>query len=143
MCLMGFESRHVSTFIAADPDAVYAYASDPARLPQWAAGLAEGIRHEDGRWIAESPFGVVEVRFVPHNEYRVLDHDVVTPDGAVVHNPMRVVPAADGAEVIFTIHRRADMTSEEFASDAAAVAADLETLRRILERTARPGPTRR
>ncbi|UPK75001.1 SRPBCC family protein [Nocardioidaceae bacterium SCSIO 66511] len=131
---MSFESRHVSTFIAADPDDVYAYASDPAKLPEWAAGLADGIREDAGRWIADAPFGVVEVRFVPRNEHRVLDHDVVMPDGAIVHNPVRVVPAEGGAEVIFTIHRREDMTAEQFASDVAAVEADLATLRGILER---------
>ena len=72
----------MSVFIAASPDAVYDYASDPARLPEWAAGLADGIHQDaDGRWIAESPFGVVEVRFVPRNALRVLDHEVVAPDG--------------------------------------------------------------
>jgi len=130
---MSVESRHVSTFIAADPDVVYDYAGDPALLPEWAAGLAGGIREEDGRWIAESPFGAVEVRFVPRNEFRVLDHEVVLPDGTVVLNPMRVLPAEGGAEVIFTIRRRDDMTTEQWAADAAAVEADLESLRRRLE----------
>ncbi|MBO0855851.1 MAG: SRPBCC family protein [Nocardia sp.] len=131
-----FESRHVSVFISATPDAVYEYASDPARLPEWAAGLAGGIRREGGRWIADSPMGVVEVRFVPHNDYRVLDHDVVLPDGTVVLNPMRVIAAEGGAEVLFTVRRRAGMTDEDFAGDVAAVQADLETLRRNLETTA-------
>jgi hypothetical protein len=34
-------SRHVSVWIDASPDAVYALASDPAELPRWAAGLAD------------------------------------------------------------------------------------------------------
>jgi len=62
---VSFESRHVSTFIQADPATVYDYVRNPALLPEWAAGLAAGVRCEDGRWIAESPFGVVEVRFAP------------------------------------------------------------------------------
>lgn len=132
---MRFQSRHVSVFIAAAPDVVYEYACNPARLPEWAAGLADGVRREGGRWIAESPLGVVEVRFVPRNEHHVLDHDVVLPDGTVVLNPMRVVAADDGAEVIFTIRRRDGMTVEEFAADVAAVEADLETLRRKVEAT--------
>jgi uncharacterized protein YndB with AHSA1/START domain len=130
---MSHESRHVSVFIAADPDAVYAYASDPALLPEWAAGLADGIREEGGHWIADSPFGAVEVRFVPRNEHRVLDHEVVMPDGTVVLNPMRVLPADGGAEVVFTVRRRDGMSEEDFAADVAAVHADLETLRRRLE----------
>jgi hypothetical protein len=35
--------------------------------------------------------------------------------------------------VVFTVRRRAGMTDEEFDADAAAVAADLETLRTLLE----------
>ncbi|MFT4085353.1 MAG: SRPBCC family protein [Nocardioides sp.] len=130
---MSLESRHVSVFISADPAVVYDYASDPALLPEWAAGLAGGIDQEEGRWIARSPFGVVEVRFAPRNEFGVLDHEVVMPDGTVVLNPMRVVPAEGGAEVIFTVRRRDDMTAEQLASDVAAVEADLGALRRRLE----------
>jgi len=131
---MSADSRHVSVVIAASPDAVYDYASDPARLPEWAAGLAGGIRKDaEGRWIADSPFGVVEVRFVPRNELRVLDHEVITPDGTVFFNPMRVVPAGDSAEVIFTVRRHDGMTIEQLDADAAAVAADLESLRGKVE----------
>jgi uncharacterized protein YndB with AHSA1/START domain len=133
MASMRRESRHVSVFIDADPDAVYDYASDPALLPEWAAGLAGGIRQEGGRWIADSPFGTVEVRYVPRNVHRVLDHEVVMPDGTVVLNPMRVVADEGGAEVIFTVRRRDGMSEEELAADVAAVQADLERLRRRLE----------
>lgn len=131
---MNLESRHVSIFIAASPDTVYDYASDPAHLPEWAAGLAGGIRQDaDGRWIADSPFGVVEVRFVPRNAQRVLDHKVEAPDGTVFFNPMRVVPAGDGSEVIFTVRRHDGMSAEQLDADAEAVAADLDALRRNLE----------
>jgi hypothetical protein len=36
-------------------------------------------------------------------------------------------------EVLFTVRRRAGMTEAQFDADAAAVAADLDTLRRLLE----------
>jgi hypothetical protein len=35
--------------------------------------------------------------------------------------------------MLFTVRRRAGMTDAEFDADAAAVAADLDTLRRLLE----------
>ena len=35
------ESRHISRVIAASPEAVYAYASDPDNLAKWAAGLTQ------------------------------------------------------------------------------------------------------
>lgn len=86
---MTYPAVHVSLAIDADPRAVSAFAGDPANLPRWAAGLSAGIRHEDGRWVADSPMGVVEVRFTDAVALGILDHDVVFPDGTIVHNPLR------------------------------------------------------
>jgi uncharacterized protein YndB with AHSA1/START domain len=130
---MSTESRHLSVSIDRPAAAVYAYARDPAHLPAWAAGLAAGIRRERGEWVADSPMGRVLVRFVPVNEYGVLDHDVVLPDGKSVTNPFRVLADGPGSEVVFTVRRRPAMTDEEWAADTAAVTADLEALKRVLE----------
>jgi hypothetical protein len=76
--------------------------------------------------------GRVTVRFAPINEYGVLDHDVTLPDGTVVNNPVRVLVHPDGAEVVFTV-RQGDASDADFARDAAAVKADLERLKGLLE----------
>ena len=56
---------------------------DPDNLPAWAAGLVDGAVATDGdALLLESPMGRIVVRFVPHNELGVLDHDVTTPSGA-------------------------------------------------------------
>jgi hypothetical protein len=129
-----WESRHVSVAIDRHPAAVAAYAGDPANLPAWAAGLASGVRPgEDGAWITDSPMGEVTVRFAPANDLGVLDHDVTLPDGNVVHNPLRVLPNDDGSEVVFTVFRRDLMDADAFEDDAAAVLADLERLKAVLE----------
>ncbi|HWK92082.1 MAG TPA: SRPBCC family protein [Luteimicrobium sp.] len=129
------ESRYVSVLVARPADEVYAYASDPANLPAWAAGLAAGVAHEDGRWFADSPLGRVELRFAPANAYGVLDHDVVEPSGRTTSNPLRVLPAPGGSEIVFVV-RRAGRPDAELESDVAAVRADLETLARIVEERA-------
>ncbi|WP_040167718.1 SRPBCC family protein [Microbacterium gorillae] len=129
---MGAESQDVSVVIAAAPEDVYAYAVDPAHLPEWAAGLATGVTEVGGRWMAESPLGPIEIRFAPRNTDGVLDHEIITADGTVFHNPMRVVPHPDGAEVIFTVNRLAGATDTEFEDDVAAVRADLATLAAVL-----------
>jgi hypothetical protein len=77
--------------------------------------------------------GRVLVRFVPVNEYGVLDHDVVLPTGESVTNPLRVLPDGAGSEVVFSVRRRPGMTDEQWAADTAAVSADLATLKRVLE----------
>jgi len=130
---MIWPARHVTVSIRRPPSAVIAVAGDPAALPSWAGGLADGIRRVGDRWLADSPMGDVEVAFVGPVELGVLDHDVTLPDGEVVHNPLRVLRNADGSEVVFTVFQRPGMTDEAFDRDAAAVATDLERLRALLE----------
>ena len=126
-------SRHVSTVIAAAPDHVYAFAAEPENLPKWAAGLAEAEVKRDGDLlVVESPMGQVTVKFVPPNDFGVLDHDVTLPTGAVVTNPLRVLAHPEGSEVVFTL-RQLDMSDEDFERDAAMVVADLARLKAILE----------
>jgi hypothetical protein len=127
------QSRHLTVFIDRPAAEVYRYARDPAHLPSWAAGLAAGIRLERGEWVADSPMGRVLVRFVPVNEYGVLDHDVVLPTGEAVTNPLRVLSDGVGSEVVFTLRRRPGTGEAEFAADAAAVTADLAMLKEVLE----------
>ena len=128
-------TRHVSRVVARPWREVYAYAADPANLVHWASGLATATVTPvgDGSWSASSPFGDVTVRFVAPNDLGVLDHTVRLPDGTEVLNPVRVLPHDDGAEVVFTVRRRDGVTDDDVARDAAVVASDLETLRRICE----------
>jgi hypothetical protein len=46
---------------------------------------------------------------------------------------MRVFGNDTGSEVVFTVYRRAGTTEEQFAADAAQVAADLHQLKTLLE----------
>ncbi|TCO26150.1 polyketide cyclase/dehydrase/lipid transport protein [Kribbella steppae] len=126
-------SRHLSTHIDRPTQDVYTYASNPANVPEWAAGLGGSIEQVDGDWVADSPMGRVVVKFAESNEYGVVDHEVALPSGETVYNPMRVIPDGDGCEVVFTIRQRPDMTDDDFARDANAVQADLQTLKKLLE----------
>ena len=77
-----------------------------------------------------------DVEFAPHNDFGVLDHVVRLPSGETVYNPMRVIPAGGDeprCEVVFALRRRPGVTDAEFEADAAAVAADLERLRGLLD----------
>lgn len=128
-------TAHVTVAINRPANDVYAYASDPAHLSQWAAGLVGvSLELKDGKWITDSPMGPITIEFAPHNAYGVLDHDVTMPSGETVYNPLRVIADGDRCEVVFTVRQRADMSDEEFANDQAAVGADLETLRDLMER---------
>lgn len=126
-------SRHVSQVIGRSADQVYEFAANPANLPKWAAGLANSPVTIDGdRLLAESPMGQVTVRFVPHNDLGVLDHDVTLPSGTVVNNPVRVLRHPNGAEILFTV-RQIELSDEEFERDLGMVAEDLRRLKDVLE----------
>lgn len=129
------KSQHVSRVIAATPQAVYAFAADVDNLPRWAAGLAQADVQRDGdELLVDSPMGQVRVRFVERNALGVLDHDVTLPSGTVVANPLRVVPHPEGSEIIFTV-RQIELTDEEFERDVALVAADLDRLAALVEKS--------
>jgi hypothetical protein len=80
--------------------------------------------------------GTVTVEFSPPNPFGVLDHIVRMPSGEEVYNPLRVVPGGVGqaeCEVVFTVRRRPGMTDDEYDADAQAVAADLASLKSLIQ----------
>ncbi|MDV3296412.1 MAG: SRPBCC family protein [Brachybacterium paraconglomeratum] len=127
-------SLHLSVVIDRPWRRVYEYVSDPRNLPRWAAGLAGSeVQREVSQWSMSSPMGRVLVSFVPENDLGVVDHTVTLPTGESVLNPLRVLPLTEeSCEVVFTL-RRGSMSEAEFDEDAAAVRADLETLKEICE----------
>src|SRR5687768_10392488 len=131
---MTFAAIHISVAINRNAEAVYAFASDPANLPTWAAGLSGTIRKEGDDWTAESPMGLVKVKFAPKNTFGILDHEVTLPSGLKVYNPMRVFPNNDGAELIFSLYRRPEMNEDQFQKDAAMVVSDLLKLKGMMEK---------
>jgi hypothetical protein len=130
---MPSESRQISESIDRPATEVYDYAADPAHLPEWAPGLGSSVENVDGRWFVETPAGRAGLAFVERNEFGVLDHEVTLPSGDVIYNPMRVVPNGDGCEIVFTLRRLPDMSSDDFERDAGLVQADLTRLKQVLE----------
>ena len=132
-----FEVRNISVSIGRAPKDVYAFAGNGENLPCWASGLGQTILNVGGEWIADGPLGRIKIRFAAPNDLGVLDHDVVLPSGATVHNPMRVVPNGDGSTVIFTLLRPPGVSAEKFTADAAWVEKDLAALKRLVEESGR------
>ncbi|HEV8637563.1 MAG TPA: SRPBCC family protein [Chloroflexota bacterium] len=126
-------ARHLSVSIERAPSDVYAFVSDPANLPQWAAGLSGSIKQVEGEWVAESPMGAVKVKFADRNPFGVLDHEVTLPSGVTVLNPMRVFPNAEDSEVVFTLYRRPGMSEHDFVADGDQVQKDLGRLKALME----------
>ena len=60
-----------------------------------------------------------------HNQYGVLDHTVVLPNGTEVYVPMRMIPNGKGSEVMLVLFRQPGMDDTEFARDAGLMQNDL------------------
>jgi len=129
-----FRSDTLSVTIDRDWQAVYDFASRPANMHIWAAGLGSDFRPVGDEWVLRDPGGKnIRMRFTPNNPYGVLDHDVFAGD-QTVHVAMRVVPNGDGAEVTFLLIQAPSQSNAEYERDAAAVRKDLLSLKAVLER---------
>lgn len=128
------EIRYLSVSIEREPEAVYAFTSNPENLPLWALGLGQDVKRAGEHWEVKTEQGTVGLRFTPHNAYGVLDHTVVLPDGTDVYVPMRVIPNGTGSEVMLGLFRQPEMDDTEFVRDAGLMQNDLWTLKALLER---------
>jgi carbon monoxide dehydrogenase subunit G len=133
-------ARTISISIDASPSHVYAFVSDPRNLAQWASGLGTlPTPLPDGDWRVETPAGPMRVAFAQRNNFGVVDHFVRPFDGEgpVVDVPMRVLPNADGSEVLLTLFQQPGMTDEQYTADGALVEADLARLKHVIEKGSR------
>lgn len=128
------ESRNLSVSIACSLERAYAFLSLPENFPKWASGLAGSLRKADGQWVAETPGGVMKIRFSARNAFGVLDHWVSPRPDAEIYIPMRVVSNGGGCELIFTLFRQPGMNDDKFKADAEWVMRDLAAVKNMLER---------
>lgn len=124
--------KHISISINKPADEVYKYASNPESWPAW-IDFIESVVKENNTWFAVSELGRVQVRFVPENNFGIIDHWVTLPDATTVYNPMRVIQNGQGSEFAFSLYKMPYMTDDAFEQDAKAVMNDLKTLKQILE----------
>jgi hypothetical protein len=141
--LQGFPSLYLSIWVAREDAQVYDFLHRPENFPRWASGLANGLELQPGdqgrdTWIAAGPDGDIRIRFTPRNDYGVVDHWVILPDGQVIFVPLRVIANDGGSEVTLTLFRLPRMSDDIFARDADWVRRDLARLKALLESGAGP-----
>jgi hypothetical protein len=80
--------RHIAVGIRRSYAEVYAFLAQPENFPKWASGLGHSFHHRAGfEWVAETPLGIMAIRFSEPNEFGVLDHWLLPETGAPMHNP--------------------------------------------------------
>lgn len=125
-------ARHIGVTIDRPFDDVNAFLSNPANWPLWASGLGTLRRQVDGGWVADQAGGRATIVFTPRNEFGVLDHRVMTPEGHVIDVPMRAMPNGRGCDVVLTLFRHPTMDDATWQRDQDWVKRDLEKLATIL-----------
>jgi hypothetical protein len=128
------KTRYFSVRIACDVEAVYRFITDTSKLGLWAQGLRSAAWEPSRTAVGESSAGPIEVCFTDHVDLGICDLSIITPDGRVIECPMRVVRDGAGSEVVFTLRPDAVADREGREQLGAAIAADLNRLRRAIER---------
>ncbi|MHA3772343.1 hypothetical protein ACXR0O_12485 [Verrucomicrobiota bacterium sgz303538] len=126
-------TQTISIFIQRAASEVYSFLAVQKNLPTWATAFCSAIRSVDGKWIAETPKGPFPVRIARKNDFGIVDHHVELGPDQEIHIPIRVLKNGDGAEVLFTIFRPANMRDERYTTEVEMVERDLDTLKRLLE----------
>jgi hypothetical protein len=130
---MAMPTATISLTIQRPADNVYEFVRDATTFPRYTS-LFKAVRPAGpDEWIADTDQGEMSLRFAPQNSFRVLDHHVELRPGVRVLNQMRVLLNGDGAEVLFTVFQRPEMSDAEFVEDRQAVEADLQRLKVLLE----------
>jgi len=111
----------------------------PESFARWASGLSSASLERDDRgWKAQGPEGPIRITFTDHNGFGVMDHWVDLGGGGIVYVPLRIIPNEDGSQVMLTLFRQPDMSTEKFAEDEAWVGRDFAVLKAFAEGAQRP-----
>ena len=111
----------------------------PESFARWASGLSSAsLERGDRGWKAQGPEGPIRITFTEHNGFGVMDHWVDLGGGRIVYVPLRIIPNEDGSQVMLTLFRQPDMSTEKFAEDEAWVARDFAVLKAFAEGAQRP-----
>jgi hypothetical protein len=124
-------ARTLTVSIDSVPRQVYEFVSDARNLPRWS--FFRSVTCSGDAWVLQTAQGAVELRFAGANEFGVLDHRVTPGSGEQVDVPMRVVPNADGSEVLLTVFQAPGTSDEEFEKDCEQVEYDLGRLKVVME----------
>ena len=56
-------SKIIAVSVATPASCAYAFASNPANMPQWAPAFVKSIANVNGEWIIDSNLGKVKIEF--------------------------------------------------------------------------------
>ncbi len=133
------EAKVVTCSVRRNARDLYEMLWRPESFARWASGLSSASLEGDDRgWKAQGPEGPIRITFTEHNGFGVMDHWVDLGEGHIIYVPLRIIPNEDGSEVMLTLFRQPDMSTEKFAQDEAWVRRDFAVLKAFAEGAQRP-----
>lgn len=126
------EALYLNIGIARDAGEAYDFLCVPENFAKWASGLGS-LRKDGEGWVAETPEGLMQVRFSERNAFGVLDHWLTGASGETIYVPLRVIRNGAGCELVLTLFRQPGVSSQKFSADGAWVMRDLAVAKLVLE----------
>jgi hypothetical protein len=127
------EPRYFSVRIERGVDEVYRFITDASKLGLWAQGLRRAAWEPSRTAVGESSAGSIEMCFSEQIDFGICGLSITTRTGQVVECPMRVVRDGTSSEVVFALGADVVADPERREQVGAAIAADLNRLRRAIE----------
>ncbi|HUZ96076.1 MAG TPA: hypothetical protein VMU57_14310 [Edaphobacter sp.] len=122
--------------IACPAAEAYQFIADPVTMPQWAIHNVKAIRPVgQNEWEFQTPRGAG--RLIPHFDQQsgILDHEFVDPKEGSWEISARIVSAGTKDSVyMITLVKPPSMPEEAFRQGMPLVEAELQTMKRILDR---------
>lgn len=123
-------SKTLTAALPEDSQAIFAWIADPENLPQWHSAFCRSVRRENGRWMVESPRGLLGIRFIRDDRALVLDWIVRFDDGQELTTAIRVLPNGDGSEIVVTLLKPAGFSEAAFQEQFRWIESALRELRK-------------
>ena len=114
---------------------VYRFCADPVNFGRWNL-LPDGVMEALGgnEYLVDLPQGRRVMRFMPHNDFGVLDYQVYERgESAGPTRPLRLIPNEAGTDLQMTWFQQPGVSDEQFHSEVEWVRADLHRFKAYLE----------
>lgn len=122
--------------LEADLDTAFDFLTDPLNLPRWATGFCHAIERRGDDWYVTTSRGEARLELVADRETGVVDWWIEPAPGVRQVAYSRIVPNADGCELVFTQIHTPEVSDEQFRAQVETLTEELELLARQLRRAA-------
>jgi len=114
---------------------VYGFCAEPVNFGRWNLlpdALLEPLGGQE--YLVDLPQGRRVMRFMPHNDFGVLDYQVLAPgESSGPTRPLRLISNETGADLQMTWFQQPGVSDEQFRSEVEWLRSDLLRLKTFLE----------